>query len=238
MIVAMGFWIWGVYGIAESERLMKEQQVELTTEANRKERQARHEQGLGLLARSAFCEENKDFLSAKLMAMKAMGFAQFRKGKVPKSEELLLPGSKEFELAMQRILNMPEVNVLYANQLDIPIQNVRESDSDLFDTRPQSAQCVFSGGSNVSIVTFGGLRTDHDLRTGEIVSSHHQNTQSQIELTKKIKLDRRLNGVAKNEIVLTNGVIGRIDNSSSGTHVVWLDPLESHQGEECCSFYR
>ena len=103
-------------------------------EAQQRERLGRHEQGIGWLARARSAERNKDYLAAKLMLMKAIGYHSFRRGSVPSNEELLFPDSSEHNNAMCRILAMPNVDLVFATSRESPKGGNRLNQSSQIET--------------------------------------------------------------------------------------------------------
>lgn len=146
--------------------------------AVRRERDARHEQGAGWLARSEAAERRRDYLASKLMAMKAVNFSGYG-GNGGKDQELLKPESEEFLAALRRIVSLPECNLIFTASLDLH----RES---------SAAQCAFSDpGTQLIAVSANGASTTVDFPTGTI--QHSQLTRQELDqLSRVMRFERSL----------------------------------------------
>jgi hypothetical protein len=139
-------------------------------EAVARERQTRHEQGLGFLAHSMACERRKDYLAAKLMAMKAVNFHQFG-SPTNSDEDLLRLGSAEHHEAITRIVSMPECNLLYAAHI--------ESNSNILNIRCSfnhvgTKVLALSDNDNAISIDFASGQLERRQRTLEDLNHFNQ----------------------------------------------------------------
>lgn len=170
---------------AESEREKAEiaarKEKVARDEAVRREREARHEQGVGWLARSVAAERRRDYLAAKLMAMKSIGYAGFRSGLTGESEELLLPTSNEYKEAVRRIVAFPEANLLYVAKFD--------ARDDL-----KGLQCAFNErGTQVTAISSGARVLTLDFQKGTAHQVEHPTDELQ-QVTAALRFPRALVG--------------------------------------------
>ncbi|MEZ6032010.1 MAG: TIR domain-containing protein [Planctomycetaceae bacterium] len=134
--------------------------------AIRREREARHEQGVGWLARSESAERRRDYLASKLMAMKAVNFSGYGEATV-KGQELLKSETEEYRAALRQIASIPECNLIYTTQLDL-------------DPGHPKSECTFNNnGTQLTTASANGASTKVDFVGGTI--QHSKLTKPQLD---------------------------------------------------------
>jgi WD40 repeat protein len=179
-----------------------------TAIAVQRERHARHQEGIGWLARSAVSERGKDYLAAKLMAMKAIGFDRYGPVDGP-NQDLLLPESAQYSEAVRRIVALQEANLLFAISLGTAA------------TSPD-AQCAFNKmGTLVTAFSNKGPFIALDLGSGKLSRADDFSDRRGIPPDSRVEQIH----LGNNSAVVTTATYRAeiVLNGREGT-VVWSDP--------------
>ncbi|MFO0820507.1 MAG: TIR domain-containing protein [Pirellulales bacterium] len=172
-----------------------------------RERESRHEQGVSWLARSAASERERDYLAAKLMALRAINHNhQAENGE--DSLDLLRVNSVEYREALKRLARLPECNIVWAARRHA-------------EREQEAAQCAFSSkDSSVAAIWGDGRQLRLSLNSGLVEVSRHDPADL-VRVAASLEVDQ-VPGESM-ETILSNGDRVRISLAGRQGSSLWVE---------------